>query len=52
MRRGLRKLIGGGSDKNVVEAAATAANSATDASLDNTAFGLNTWVEGVNPVVE
>ncbi|RDL36701.1 Uncharacterized protein BP5553_06053 [Venustampulla echinocandica] len=39
-------------DKNVAKAEATAANSTTDALPDDKAFGLTTFVEGVNPVVD
>jgi hypothetical protein len=52
MRRAFHKLTGQKSDKNAAEAEATATNSTTDTPVDDTAFGLNMWVEGVNPVVE
>ena len=52
MDRVLRKFNGWKSDKSVTKAEAEAASSTTDITIDNTAFGLKTWVEGVEPVVE
>jgi hypothetical protein len=52
MRRVFRKLTTRKSDEDAAEAKAKAANSTTDASLDDTAWGLDVWIEGVDPVVE
>ena len=47
MRRGIRKLLVRKSDKETSQAAA-----AEDEAIDDTALGLEVWVEGVDPTVE
>ena len=53
MRRAIRNLLGGNSDEKSGQAAATEdATDAIDESHDDTALGLDVWVQGVNPLVE
>jgi hypothetical protein len=53
MRRRLRDLLTSKSDKKAGEATATElADRTIDAPLDDTAWGLDVLVEGVDPVVE
>ena len=52
MRR-LRNLLRSKSDKKTGQAAAAEdADDAVDDPLDDTALGLDVWVQGVNPIVE
>jgi hypothetical protein len=53
MRRGIRNLLVRKSDKKTGQAAvAEDADDAVDDPLDDTALGLDVWVQGVNPIVE
>ena len=53
MRRVFRLIKEGTSGGNDVEAEPAAnSNRTTDAPVDDTAWGLSVWVEGVNPEVE
>jgi hypothetical protein len=53
MRRGIRGLFQRKSDKKKGEASVTEdATDATDELVDETALGLEVWVQGVNPTVE
>jgi hypothetical protein len=53
MLRGIRNLLERKSDKKAGQAAATEdADDVADEPLDNTALGLDVWVQGVNPIVE
>jgi hypothetical protein len=53
MRRAIRNLLGRNSDEKGGQAATTEdATDAVDESHDDTAFSLDVWVQGVNPLVE
>ena len=53
MRRGIRNLFVRKPDKKTGQAAvAEDADDAVDDSPDDTALGLDVWVQGVNPILE
>ena len=53
MRRGIRNILQRKSDKTAGQAATTEdADDTADEPLDDTALGLDVWVQGVNPIVE
>jgi hypothetical protein len=52
MRRAVRNLLRKSDKKTGQAAVAEDADDAVDDSLDDTAFGLEVWAQGVNPIVE
>ena len=53
MRRSIQNLLGRRSDEKAGQAAAGEdADDAVDDPFDDTALGLDVWVQGVNPIVE
>jgi hypothetical protein len=53
MRRAVRSLLGGKSDKKAGQAAvAEDADDVVDGYFDDAELGLDVWVQGINPTVE